>query len=443
MDRFVNAAEWVAWGLPRKLLREHAWHLRNAWASMSPNARALAGYNVFWTLPGSFAGIYLQVFMKEQGLTEIEIGSIVSAQLVVQVICAILSGFAAERLGRLQTVTWVDRLAWPTAYFLYAAAHGYLMFAGGAMIVGGVALLIPAWNSLFIEGSPRGRRMHIFAIVQIPWFIGSIVASASGFLVREIGVTESCRWIFGAGVLITAFGVWQRGKYLQDPDPKPTPLRLSFREAERFLSVHWIALRAVVRRRGLTIAFLMLILYQAALIVGGTYTNLYLVDRRGVGLPEPTLAILPLIGGSMVLITTFLAVRYLTAGSLFRFLLTGLALMGLNVLLLLLAPLAGLPLVLAAAFAGSVGFAIFNPSASAFYADQMDDQERARIDGFRWVVTTLVLIPVPVFAGALYKEVHPRMPLFLIGACYALIGACAVWAMRESAAGAGRDAART
>jgi MFS family permease len=435
MEELLLTAEWVTWTFPRQLLREHAWHLRRAWRSMSPNAKALAGYNIFWTLPGAFSGIYLQVFMKEQGLTEIEIGSVVSAALTVQVVTALLSGFAAERFGRLRTVTWVDGTTWPLAYFLYAAAHGYIMFAGGGMLVGGVALLIPAWNSLFIQGSPRGRRMHIFAIAQIPWFIGAIVASASGFLVRAIGVTESCRWIFGAAVVSTAFGWWHRGKYLTDPDPRPKPIRVSFREAERFLTVHWVALQTVVRRRGLLIALLMQILFQAGLIIGGTYTNLYLVDERGVALPKATLAILPLIGGSVVLATTFLAVPYVSTGSLFRFLLTGLSLMGVNVLLLLLAaPLFGLPAVLAGSFIGSIGFAIFNPSVNANWADQMNDRERARLDAFRWVVTTLVMIPVPVFAGALYKEVHPRMPLLLIAACYALIAACAVWAVRVSRA---------
>jgi hypothetical protein len=198
-----------------------------------------------------------------------------------------------------------------------------------------------------------------------------------------------------------------------------------------------VALQAVVRRRGLALAFLMQILYQGAMIIGGTYTNLYLVDPRGVGLPKATLALLPLISGTMVLTTTFLAVRYLSAGSLFRFLLTGLSLMSVNACLLLLAPLVGLPLVLAGAFIGSTGFAVFNPAINANWANQMNDAERARLDGFRWVVTTLVMIPVPVFAGALYKEVHPRMPLFLILACYALIAMCAAWTLR-----AGRRTAR-
>jgi MFS family permease len=112
--------------------------------------------------------------------------------------------------------------------------------------------------------------------------------------------------------------------------------------------------------------------------------------------------------------------------------------MGVNLLLLLAAPLIGLPAVLAGSFIGSIGYAIFNPSMNAHWADQMNDRERARLDGFRWVVTTIVMIPIPVFAGALYKEVHPRTPLLLIAVCYGLIAACSVWAIREAKRGARR-----
>ncbi|MEK7476520.1 MAG: MFS transporter [Candidatus Coatesbacteria bacterium] len=431
MEELLLTVEQVAWNLPRRFLTEHAWHLRRAWNRLGSNARALAGYNIFWTIPNAFAGIYLLVYMKEQGLTEIEIGSIVSAQLTVQVVCAVFAGWVAERFGRLRVVTWVDGLCWPLAFFFFTFARGYLMFAIGFMLVGGVFLLIPAWNSLFLQGSPKRERMSMFAILQIPWFIGAILASASGFLVREIGVTRSCRWIFGCAVLLTSFAVWYRGKHLTNPDPPARPVRLSFREFERFLLGHWIALQAVVRGRRLMIALLMQVLFQAGLIIGGTYTNLYLVDARGVGLPKPVLAMLPLVGGTTVLLTTFLAVPHLAAGNLFRFLFTGIGCMGVNVLLLLLAPLFGLPAVLLAVLFGSVGFAVFNPAVNAHWTEHMNDAERARLDGFRWVVTMLVNIPIPVFAGALYKEVHPRMPLFLILTCYGLILACALWAISE------------
>lgn len=434
MQELFRRFEWLTWALPREVLERHAWHFRRVLRDMTSNARALAGYNIFWTLPNAFAGIYLQVYMAEQGLTAIEIGSIVSAQLTVQVVCAFLGGWVSDRFGRLRVITWVDALTWPAAFFFFAIAHGYLAFATAAMLVGFVTLLIPAWNSLYLHRSPRGARMHMFAILQVPWFIGAIVAAASGFLVREIGVTASCRWIFGFAVALTAFAVWYRGLHLRHVDPKPKPIRLSFDEVEHLFLTHWISLKAVVTRRPLLIALLMQVLFQSGLVTAGTYNALYLVDEKGVSLAKPLLAVLPLLGGATVLGSTFLAVPYLKPGNLFMFCFAGLGLMCANVVLLLLAPLAGLPLVLAAVFVGSVGFAVFNPATNAYWTLQMNDKERARLDSFRWIVTTLANIPVPVFAGALFKEIHPRTPLFLVLAFYGAIFACALWAIRASRA---------
>ena len=428
MRDLVWTFERLAWRMPRDLFARQAVQFRGVWRALTPNGRALVGFNICWTLPLAFAGIYLQIFMREQGLTEIEIGSVVSAQLAVQVTAALLAGWSAERMGRLRTVTWADLLCWPMAFACYALSDGYLLFAAGAMFAGGIALLIPSWNSLYIEGTSPRIRVHMFGLLQIPWFVGSILASLSGPLVARYGVTETCRAVFSAGVASALLGWWVRGRFLTDTDTHLKPVRPSWNEARRFLGGYWLALRAVVRRRGLLLALLMQVAFQAGLVVAGTYT--YLTDPSGVAIPKAELSILPLLGGTTVLLATFLVVPGITLTGLPRAFFAGLGLMSVNVLLLIFAPRGSLPVVMAAALLGSAGFAVFNPSVNGFWTNQMTDAERGRLDGFRWVVTMLVNIPVPLFAGALYKGVHPRMPLVLLLGYYAIIAALGIAAFR-------------
>ncbi len=418
MEELLWTVQRLAWELPRDLLTRQAHQFRRMWNAVRGNARALAAYNIFWTLPMNFMNIYLPVFMKERGLTEIEIGSIVSAQLATQAVGALLGGWLAERFGRLRTITWVDTLCWPAAYLCFAFADGYLAFLAGAILVGGIFFLVPSWNALYVGGSPANRRMHLFGILQIPWFVGSLIASSSTFLVGRVGVTTACRWVFGGAALLTAFGVWYRGKHLTHADPPPKPLRLTLAEVQRIGYGHWLAFKAIATRRQMSIVFLMMILLQAAMVTAGTYNNLYLSDERGVGLPKPTLALLPLFSGTVVLLMTFAVVPFITARGVFKFLFVGLGAMWVGSTLFLIAPSASLPTVIAGVLCGATGFSMLNPSLFGYWANQMSDRERPRIHAFLWVVSMAVTMPVPTLAGALYK-VNPRGPLLMVLGCYA------------------------
>lgn len=436
MDEFLWTVQWLAWDLPRALLTRQTRQFRRMWGAVRGNARALATFNIFWTLPMNFMNIYLAVYMKERGLTEIEIGSIVSAQLATQAVGALLGGWLAERFGRLRTITWVDTLCWPAAYLCYAFADGYLAFLAGAILVGGIFFLVPSWNALYVEGSPPNRRMHLFGILQLPWFIGSLVVSSSTFLVGRIGVTAACRWVFAGASLLTTFGVWYRGRHLTHADPPPKPLRLTLAEVQRIGYGHWLAFKAIATRRQLAIVFFMMILLQAAMVTAGTYNNLYLADERGVQLAKPTLALLPLFGGATVLLTTFLVVPFIHAGRVFRFLFAGLGAMWLGSTLFLLAPAGSLPTIVAGVLCGASGFAVLNPSLFGYWANLVSDRERPRIHAFLWVVSMLVTMPVPTLAGALYK-LNPRGPLLMVLCCYAGIAALGAGAaVRASAKGA-------
>src|SRR6185503_2659036 len=140
--------------MPQLLLRHPTTHFRRMAGAPEGNARALVFFNIFWTIPNAFMVVYLQLFMSERGLTKIEIGTITSAQVAVQMIGALCGGYLADRLGRLRTVQWVDILAWPAAYVCFSLADGYFAFLAGAVLVGAVFTLMPAWSAIYLKGSP-------------------------------------------------------------------------------------------------------------------------------------------------------------------------------------------------------------------------------------------------------------------------------------------------
>ena len=112
MEDIVWLVEWVAWKMPRRLLTRQALQMKRMFLALKGNARVLVIANLFWTIPASFTGVYLQLYMAEQGLSKIEIGSIASAQVATQMIGALCGGWLAYRFGRLRTIVAVDSVSY-------------------------------------------------------------------------------------------------------------------------------------------------------------------------------------------------------------------------------------------------------------------------------------------------------------------------------------------
>ncbi len=427
MDSLVWFFETLIWKGPRHLLRRQTMEFRKMAAAPQGNARPLVFFNIFWTVPNAFLVVYLQLFMAERGLSKIEIGTITSAQVAVQMVGALCGGYLADRLGRLRTVMWVDILTWPAAYVCFSLADGYLGFLAGAVLVGGVFTLMPAWSALYLAGSPPEKRLQMFGLLQMPWFLGSILIFPAYYVVGRYGVTDTCRLLFALGAVSSLAGWYLRGRMLVETDPPRRPLRPSLREVKHLLTGHWLAFQALVRRRQLTYVFCIQVLFQAAVVIASTYNYLYLADPRGVGLAPRTLAFLPLFGGCTNLLTTLTVVPFVSLPRVFWFLGGGLAFMALNATLLLLAPVGALTVVLTAAVCGAAGFAVYNPSVSAVWSNLMTDRERPRILAFTTVASMTLTMPIPTLAGALYN-VNPRGPLLTILWIYAMMAACAVLA---------------
>ncbi len=417
----------LVWGAPGQMLNRQTLQIMRMFSAPKGNALPLVKYDILWAIPMSFSGIYLQLFMREQGLTEVEIGTVASAQLTAQILGALLGGYVAERFGRLRTITWTDGIVWPIAFLLFAFADGYLSFLAGAILLGSVFLLVPSWVSLYIEDSPEKIRPYLFALRQLPWFVGGLLASLSGFVVKIWGVSFTCRIVFGFSILLTIFAVWYRRRFMTDPDPKPRPFEPSFDEFEHLALTHWRAFKTMVRRRHMLIFLLMQMLAMAGLTIGGTYNYLYLTDPMGVGLPKSWVAVLPVFSGSAVVATTLLVLPFLTRLNVHRAMFLGIILMILSAYTLLLAPHGSLSYAMIASAAGSGGFAIYSPALNAHWANMMNDRERARMLALTTVLTMLAAVPAPTIAGGFYA-INPRGPLALILTCYVALVTLVFWA---------------
>jgi len=139
------------------------------------------------------------------------------------------------------------------------------------------------------------------------------------------------------------------------------------------------------------------------------------------------LALIPLVGGTTVILATFILVPIVTISTIFRWLITAMVLMTVNILAYLLGPAGSLWPVIIGAVAGAIGFGLYNPLLNGYWSNLMSDRERPSILAFTSVAAMLVIMPAPTIAGALFT-IHPSGPMWMLVGIYSLICACFILA---------------
>jgi len=104
--------------------------------ALQGNARVMFATVLCWALPMSYTGAYLQLYMADQGLSKLAIGTLASAQMAAQIVGALLGGWLAERWGFRRTLLTFDWLTYIVMFAFYIAGGGYFPFLAGSLAIG-------------------------------------------------------------------------------------------------------------------------------------------------------------------------------------------------------------------------------------------------------------------------------------------------------------------
>src|SRR5512143_1667947 len=96
--------------------------------SLRGNQRGCVYPNPLWGIPYNLYAPYISVYMLALGLSDQQIGLIVSLSDGVQIILALLSGAVTDKLGRRRTSLIFEFLAWSIPALISAVAQNFWYF---------------------------------------------------------------------------------------------------------------------------------------------------------------------------------------------------------------------------------------------------------------------------------------------------------------------------
>ncbi len=387
-------------------LKEHP--LVQVLANNGGNPRTLVLIEPLWGIPYNLITPFATLYMYTQGVTDVQIGLILSVTMVVQVFFSFFGGILADKLGRKFTTMMGDFFGWAMACLVWSVSHNFWLFLAAAVLNCFEQINQTAWYCLLIEDARPKDLVGLYTWVNIGGLVAIFFAPLSGLFVNSYSVVPVVRVLYFVFAMTMVAKTIITFKFCHET--RQGKIRM---EETRNVSVFQMLgeyrhlIPGLLRNRGVLKAVAVSVILYIVNIVNTNFFSLYVTQR--LGLSENLLAVFPILNAAVMLIF-MVGIQHRISVAKFRVpLWIGLALYGVAALLLIFTPANNVGFVFLYVFVSAVAAALVNPRKDALLQLNINPQERARLNALIMASTIALSSPFGYLAGWL-SSVDRRLP---------------------------------
>jgi MFS family permease len=356
--------------------------------------------------------------MYAQGVTDVNIGLILSIAMVVQVFFSFAGGIIADKLGRRTTTILGDFFGWSVACFIWALADNFWLFIIAALFNCFEMVNQTAWQCLLVEDADENDLLHVYTWIHIGGLVAVFFAPLSGLLIGGLSLVPVVRvlyFTFSATMLIKSLITWRftsetkQGRVRMEQTKNTSALRMAAEYKQLIPRI--FKDKTTVRLIALTV-----LLYITGMI-SGNFFSLYV--NSNLRIAERWLAVFPILRAVVMLVFMFGIQHRLERVRLKIPLWTGLIIYAGCQILLIVSPAGQIIPLLLFILLEAVAYALVIPRKDALLAVNIDKQERARIMAL--MVSFMIAFSSPFgYLTGLLSSVDRRLPFVFIFVLYLL-----------------------
>ena len=372
------------------------------------NPRTLVLIEPLWGIPYNLIAPFATLYMYTQGVTDVQIGLILSITMVVQVCFSFFAGILADKLGRKTTTMMGDFFGWGLACLVWAASQNFWLFLLAALLNCFEQINQTAWYCLLIEDADQRDLVGLYTWINIGGLVAIFFAPISGMLVSANSVVPVVRVLYVLFALTMMTKCFITYKFCHETRQGQV------RKAEtkgispfRMLGEYRQLIPMLLKNRAVVKAVAVSVLLYIANVVNTNFFSLYVTQR--LGLSDNYLALFPILNAGVMLVFMVGIQHKLNALKFRAPLWAGLGLYAVGALVLLLSPVGGLGFVLLNVFLTAVAASLVNPRKDALLQLNLDPQERARLNALIMASTVALSSPFGYLAGWL-SSIDRRLP---------------------------------
>jgi MFS family permease len=379
------------------------------------NSKVLALTEIFWSLPMSWVYFYRPIFLRNLGLTNVEIGLIFSTLSFYNVVLPFFGSILASKLGKKRAFMLCDSVGWTLALINWIISKSFIHVMIAISFEGLIWTTASVWETLLVEDTKPEFRASVYSFVSLMYTIGSLATPVAGILIGLFGVDFGNRILLSIALLsliimfILRWTLLHEGKERLNNE-RGMKVHANLKEYEK-------AIQMILHSKPLLIILITSILGSVYYIATSDYLPLFLVDEKGLNLTASLASVIPLLSSSITLLLLLFYVSKLRNKEQHLLALTiGYASGFVSYFLLI--TFTRNPLFVAFLFSifnglySSVSFSVSRTFLNN-EIDEIDSDARISILSIVAISTNMANVLTPMLLGFLYS-LDPRFPFFLV-----------------------------
>ncbi len=381
-------------------------------ANNGGNPRTLILIEPLWGIPYNLIMPFATLYMYTQGITDVQIGLILSVTMVVQVCFSFFGGILSDKLGRKVTTMLGDFFGWSIACLVWSVSNNFWLFLTAAVLNSFEQINQTAWYCLLIEDAEPKDLVGIYTWANIGGLVAIFFAPLSGLFVSRYSIVPVVRVLYLIFSLTMILKTLITFRYCRET--KQGQIRRAETKnisVSRMLGEYRQLIPMMLKSKNVIRVVSVSVILYVANMVSTNFFGLYVTQR--LGLSENFLALFPILNAAVMLVFLF-GIQHHISMTKFRIpLWSGLALYVAAMLILVFAPENQLGFVLLYVFLAAVAAALVNPRKDALLQLNIKAEERARLNALIMASTVALSSPSGYLAGWL-SSIDRRLPFVFI-----------------------------
>jgi len=372
------------------------------------NPRTLILMEPLWGIPYNLIAPFATLYMYMQGITDVQIGLILSVAMFVQVIFSFFGGIVTDKLGRKFTTMMGDFFGWGVACLVWAISGNFWLFLIAFLFNSFEQVNQTAWYCLLIEDADSKDLLGIYTWVNIGGLVVIFFAPISGLLINSLTVVPVVRVlyiVFAVNMMIKVIITFRHCEETRQGKIRMTETK-DTSVLKMVLEYKDLIPKVLMNKEILKALFVSVILYITNLI-NINFFGLFITQRLGIA--DRYLAFFPILNAVVMLIFMF-GIQHRLESVKFRIpMWIGLVLYAACSIFLIFTPMGNILFIVIYVFVAAVANALVMPRKDALLQLNIDPKERARINALIMSFTIAFASPFGYLAGWL-SSIDRRIP---------------------------------